>query len=333
MKLITIGCSFTEGQGLQNQSFECYTTKLAEQLELEFFNFGAVGMSNDYIFRKIFELINSNTITKEDILIIQWTNYWRKELSYVYNEREWLHSVPNSIHAYEDKILMKWPTEYSVQNTYIGQNLDKERKIIESENKEALNLYSLKFLNENYQLNTTKNYINSLYAYLEYYGYKHIQFFGWDTCIIESVFENKPNFLQETFAGYTDTNAGNNLASAEHPDKKAHKKWADFLFKKINSYGYLNEFQAKIDNYRKELCRLQYEIEKSLQHSNLKIKEEKQKELEIEFENIKREKELQLEKEIEKDKIRLNALKESVQEQIKIQQKLREDINSSKTLI
>jgi hypothetical protein len=323
MKLVTIGCSFTEGQELEYQSVECYSTKLAEQLKIEFYNFGATGMSNDYIFRKTFELINSNTITNEDILIIQWTNYWRKELPVVYNEREWFHSIPNSTHAYEDKVLMKWPTEYSVQNAYIGQNLDKESKFIESENKKAIDLYNLKFLNENYQINTTKNYINSLYAYLEYYGYKHIQFFGWDACIIESVFENKPNFLQETFAGYTNTKTENIAGSANHPDKKGHKKWANFLFKKINSIGYLNEFQAKIDIYRKELSRLQYEIEKSLQHSNLKIKEEKQKELDIEIENIRREKELQLEKVIEKDKIKLNALRGLIQEQIKIEENIK----------
>jgi hypothetical protein len=68
MKLFTIGCSFTEGQELKNMKMECYTHVLAEKLNLKYFNFGACGASNDYIFRKVFELINSNTLQSDDII-------------------------------------------------------------------------------------------------------------------------------------------------------------------------------------------------------------------------------------------------------------------------
>ena len=37
MKLITIGCSFTEGQGLKNHINECYSHQLAQKLKLEYY--------------------------------------------------------------------------------------------------------------------------------------------------------------------------------------------------------------------------------------------------------------------------------------------------------
>ena len=57
MKLFTFGCSFTEGQGLKKPEEKEYTKILAEKIEIEYFNFGAAGMSNDYVYRKTFETI------------------------------------------------------------------------------------------------------------------------------------------------------------------------------------------------------------------------------------------------------------------------------------
>lgn len=328
MKLYSIGCSFTEGQGLKYQSFECYTTKLAESLELESLNFGAAGMSNDYIFRKVFELLNSNVITKDDILIIQWTHFLRKELPIIHNNRDWYHTIPNSLHAYEDKVIVEWDTKSSVQNKYINQNLDEDRNNIESENEDFLNQYILKCINEEYQINTTTNYINSLYTYLEYYGYKHLHFFGWGSCIIESVFENKSNFIQQTFGGFTKTRT--NHKSVEHPNKKGHKDWADFLYDEINKREYLNIFESQINNFRKELYRLHAEIEKDIENSNYKIKLQKQIELDNEIEKIRKEKELYLQNQIEEDKTKLNVLKEEIKHQIEIEQEKLKSLLKSK---
>ena len=84
------------------------------------------------------------------------------------------------------------------------------------------------FLDENYQINKTKNYIKSLYSYLELNGYKHLHFFGWDNCIIsDSEILNYKKFLNKSFGGYTDT-MGN-----EHPNKTGHSKWSSFLLTKI----------------------------------------------------------------------------------------------------
>ena len=75
-----------------------------------------------------------------------------------------------------------------------------------------------------------KNYIKSLYAYLELNGYKHLHFFGWDNCIVsDNEIINYPNFLKETFGGYTKTTGSN------HPNKEGHEMWANFLSNKLQT--------------------------------------------------------------------------------------------------
>jgi len=326
MKLFTIGCSFTEGQDLKKQSIESYPHILAKKLELEYYNFGAAGASNDYIFRKIFELINSNIITKKDIIVIQWTHFLRKELPIKHKKYNFFNYLPNSFHTYDDKKITKLDADTaSVQDDNKDiEGIDKIKIEIEKENKEILEKYVINFIQEEYQLNTTKNYINSLYTYLEYLGYKHIHFFGWSGCIIDSIFDKKVNFIKESFGEYTSTK-GN-----EHPNKKGHQNWANFLYKKINEFNYLDTFQSQINNFRKELYRLHAEIEKDIENSNYKIKLQKQIELDNEIEKIRKEKELYLQKQIEEDKTKLNVLKKEIKHQIQIEQEKLKSLLKSK---
>lgn len=241
MKLFTIGCSFTEGQGLKQFQTECYSYQLAKQLNLQFYNFGLCGASNDYIFRKVFELINSNEISKEDIIVIQWTHYFRKELPITRNNRRWYYSVPNSYHPIQDKIIYKSDDinetviEFNTQNEYTNQDTHDDFIELTRTNEKKLNTYILNFLNENYQKNTTINYINALYTYLEHFGYKHLHFYGWKNCVIDGIDVNKSLFLKENFGEFTNTN-GN-----EHPNKEGHLKWADHLHQKIKELNYINK--------------------------------------------------------------------------------------------
>jgi hypothetical protein len=204
------------------------------------------------------------------------------------------------------------------------------QKLELSKNKKNLEDYSLKFLDEDYQLNTTINYINALYTYLEYFGYKHLHLFGWDKCIIESVFDNKPNFIKESFGGYTKT------TNNHHPDKKGHDDWAKFLNEKIVEFKFINPFENELNNYQKNLYKLKLEIEeevpllfknrierlkiefeKEINKTNERIKFEKERELEKEIEKIRIEKEFQMEttligKKTELEKID-NQLKEKLE--------------------
>jgi hypothetical protein len=244
MKLITVGCSFTEGQELDTPSFDCYTAKLAKQLNLEYYNFGLCGASNDYIFRKVFELIESNILTNEDILIIQWTHYNRKELPLIHNNKNWYYYPPNTLIPMNDKKLIY--ETHGVHNEYINTNLDSDMYMLKYKHENLLKNYTYHFLHNQYQKNTTKNYINSLYTYLEHFGYKHLHFFGWDTCIIESVFDNNANFIKESFGGYTNT------TNNHHPNKKGHEDWANFLNKKLMK-NHLIVKQLELYKIEKEL--------------------------------------------------------------------------------
>lgn len=329
MKLFTIGCSFTEGQGLKQQAIECYSNCLAKTLKLDHYNFGAAGMSNDYIFRKIFELLNSKTITKNDIILIQWTHFLRKELPFVNKNKKWFHTIPNSLHVYSDKVILNKGNHSSVQNEYVYEDTDVERKRIESKNKKNLEDYSLKFLDEDYQLNTTINYINALYTYLEHFGYKHLHSFGWDKCIIESVFDNKPNFIKESFGGYTNT------TNNHHPNKKGHEDWAKFLNKKLIEFKFINPFENEINNYQKNLYKLKVEIEeeipnlfkermekikielqKEMDNTNKIVKIQKEKELEEEINKIRIQKELQMENHLIAKQTELDKIEKELKEKI-----------------
>lgn len=238
MKLYSVGCSFTEGQGLENYQIENYTKLLSEKHKVDSYNFGNSGASNDYIFRKVFEILNGD-FNKEDILIIQWTNYIRIELYRVYDNRNWYFTLPNSLQPTSDKILMDLNFNGIIKKCVMNENITYKKT-----DETIINLMKLHnndferfigyFLNTQYQINKTKNYIKALYSYLELNGYKHLHFYGWDNCIIrDNEILNYKNFLDETFGGYTKT-IGN-----DHPNKEGHEIWANFLSNKLEELKYI----------------------------------------------------------------------------------------------
>jgi hypothetical protein len=230
MTLFTFGCSFTEGQGLKKPEEKEYTILLAEKLGIEYYNFGSAGMSNDYVYRKTFETIE-NYVTKDDIIIIQWTHYIRKELQFKYNNRNYYHILPYGDYPFRDKILIK--KNKNVQTKYNGnENLDIgiEQIEIQKLNKNFIDECNLKILNNDYQFETTLNYIKGLYSYLELNGYKHLHFFGWNDCIIPI---NYDKILKESFGGYT------NVINTDHPNQNQHIIWADYLYEELKKLNYI----------------------------------------------------------------------------------------------
>ena len=141
--------------------------------------------------------------------------------------------LPSSFYIGPELTLeLYFKTHYkSLKNNYIIE-LDKNNKITLNYN---YLLLWLKEINKTNEINKTKNYIKSLYSYLELNGYKHLHFFGWDNCIIsDSEILNYKKFLNKSFGGYTDT-MGN-----EHPNKTGHSKWSSFLLTKIEELNYIN---------------------------------------------------------------------------------------------
>lgn len=238
MKLYSVGCSFTEGQGLENCQIENYTKLLSEKHKVDCYNFGNCGASNDYVFRKVFYILNEG-FKKEDVLIIQWTNYIRTELPTTYDDRKWYFTIPNSLYPSSDKILKDVNFNGNFIKCVMNQNADYNKtdeatkKLLELHDNDFQRFIGY-FLDTEYQINKTKNYIKSLYAYLELNGYKHLHFFGWDNCIVsDNEIINYPNFLKETFGGYTKTTGSN------HPNKEGHEMWANFLSNKLQTLNYI----------------------------------------------------------------------------------------------
>jgi hypothetical protein len=232
MKLFTFGCSFTEGQGLNKPDEKEYAILLSEKFGIKYYNYGAAGMSNDYVYRKVFETIEKQ-ISKEDIIIIQWTHYIRKELKFKYNDKNYYHILPYGYYPFRDKIhIKKYDGIKSEYTDYDDTSIDfgLEQKKIEKINKNFIDEYNSKILDEHYQFETTLNYIKGLYSYLELNGYKHLHFFGWDDCIIST---NYDKILKESFGGYTNTEG------SQHPNQNQHIIWADYLCKELIKLNYI----------------------------------------------------------------------------------------------
>jgi hypothetical protein len=238
MKIYSVGCSFTEGQGLENSKIENYTALLSEKHKIDCYNFGNCGASNDYVFRKVFYILNEG-INKDDVLIVQWTNYIRTEVISTHDNRNWYFTIPNALHPAADKIFrdVSFGERFAREVTNENMNYDKTdeltKKLLELHD-DDFKRFIWYFLDKKYQINKTKNYIKSLYAYLELNGYKHLHFFGWDNCIIsDNEIANYPKFLKETFGGYTKT-IGNH-----HPNKMGHEMWSNFLSNKLQTLNYI----------------------------------------------------------------------------------------------
>ena len=76
MKVYSVGCSFTSGTGVHHKNN--YTSELGKLLRYDTMNYGEAGHSNQYIFRKVIELLKN--WNNNDILLIQWTSPVRDEI-------------------------------------------------------------------------------------------------------------------------------------------------------------------------------------------------------------------------------------------------------------
>jgi len=76
MKIVSVGCSFTEGTGVGRQN--AYTRHVADLCGCEYENYGEGGHSNKYVFRKVVGLLKN--WNKDDILLVQWTSPNREEV-------------------------------------------------------------------------------------------------------------------------------------------------------------------------------------------------------------------------------------------------------------
>ena len=225
MKLVTVGCSFTAGLGVDRE--KNYTSVLSTLLNFEYDNWGAAGHSNQYIFRKTIQLLEN--FNEDDILIVQWTNPNRDEI--ITNEG-YLFFPPFSDWCSLEFLYGRNP-QPGLEKVGIFNKDEFEKDIIKKK-KTLVDNYSTNFYNNDYQKELSFCFQYSLYGLLKSKNIKFLMFFGWD-------FETKKeilaltdnNFLNENFGKFTNT------PGMEHPNEEGHKNWAEYLYKKIKEFNYI----------------------------------------------------------------------------------------------
>lgn len=223
MKIVSVGCSFTEGTGVGRHN--SYTRHLADLCSCEYQNYGEGGHSNKYIFRKVISLLKD--WKKDDILLVQWTGPNREEV--ITKEGYTFYS------PYNNFVSLEFLFGQDVANNPIGKNFDKQKQneIIEKY-KDIIDNYTYNLTNKDYSITSSLCYQISLFNMLENLGIKHINFFGWDAIKLYDVYEfSNEKFLKESFGEYTKT------LQNEHPNLNGHIEWAKFLFDKLKNFNYI----------------------------------------------------------------------------------------------
>jgi hypothetical protein len=223
MKIISVGCSFTEGTGVGRKN--AYTKHLADLCKCDYHNYGEGGHSNKYIFRKVIGLLKD--WNKDDVLLVQWTGPNREEV--VTKEGYIFYSPYNNFMSLEflfgqDVINNPKAIDYTQQ---------KQKEIIEQYGK-IINDYTYNLTNEDYSITSSLCYQISIFNMLENLGIKHINFFGWDAVKLNDVYNfTNEKFLDISFGAYTNT------PTFEHPNLEGHINWAKYLFDKLKNFKYI----------------------------------------------------------------------------------------------
>jgi hypothetical protein len=223
MKIVSVGCSFTEGTGVGRHN--AYTRHLADLCNCEYDNFGEGGHSNKYVFRKTISLLKN--WNKEDILLVQWTGPNREEV--VTKEGYIFYSPHNNFMSLEflfGQDVANNPKAHSYTNEKQKEIIEKYGKIIDD--------YTYNLTNNDYSITSSLCYQISTFNMLENLGIKHINFFGWDAVKLNDVYDfTNEKFLDISFGKYTNT------PMSEHPDLEGHVNWAKYLFDKLKNFNYI----------------------------------------------------------------------------------------------
>ena len=126
--LVTVGCSFTFCQGLNNPIIHGWPALTAKALNIPVVNLGLPGTGNDYIHRRAYEYVYENLSTKsKPLFVIAWSQYWRREIwqKTLYNEYRFNDYAPimlkdaNDINdPHEISLLESWNYPSIVRKTY-----------------------------------------------------------------------------------------------------------------------------------------------------------------------------------------------------------------------
>lgn len=133
MKVCVAGCSVSD----RYEITDCYGDHLSTVLEAEYLHLAASSGSNDRTWRRVTDCITKGLLTKEDLLIVQYTEVTRTEFWYEKDLR-----IPSSEQSWDQGCVIK----FKINNL--------KRSSTERASKEISRFYQLyreHFLNENFE--------------------------------------------------------------------------------------------------------------------------------------------------------------------------------------
>lgn len=213
-KLVTAGCSFTEGYGLPNPKEQSWPELLAKKLNLECINLGVRGAGNEYISNTVVEytLSEEYTVTPENLkscfFILAFTDYARLDFGFHTNKNLSVHLTPNS-RAWPNLCNAIYPEFYN-DRYYFKKFL---LQVLKTQSYFALNRVDYMMVNSiiNPDLIKIRNKnIEKIYQKINKKPFK--------------------NFETENFNAIID----NGKFSDGHPNEIGHQRIADTLYKWLN---------------------------------------------------------------------------------------------------
>jgi len=175
-RLFVIGCSFT------NYLWPTWADILAHDLDITYINLGRSGAGNQYISNRIVQAHLEYKFTKDDIVIIQWSNMLRED---IFLSDDWV--TPGNFFTstwFEDKfklykeVPVKWFILRDFFTIYTIQEFFKNKKCCFIQFK-MQNFLDLDAHQQNSHLETEMDFLKSLYD----------KYFNLDETILPSFFE------------------------------------------------------------------------------------------------------------------------------------------------
>lgn len=225
MKLLTCGCSMTRGDDLKNPELDSWSVKLSSLLNCSLENIARSGCDNTYIFRSVFDYIN--TCDSEDLMVcIGWTFHTRKEifskdiLKSIYisdvDEKNNLINITTKNCVNEDIIINFFKQYDCVSIWNILQIMRYKLLLIEYCNHNKIPIIMF----DSIKLNINNDYLNKLYSKYDLYNN----------------YLNKLNsykqWINESYLNFSILNKFK-ISNKLHPLEEANNMWAYYLYNYI----------------------------------------------------------------------------------------------------
>jgi hypothetical protein len=219
--LLVLGCSISDYTHVDRTWGEI----LAKQYNLNYIHEAAGCGSNWRMWRRAFDLIDNNIITKQDVIVVQYTELIRREFWSPYqNESRPLHGSngkSNMTEAYDDGHI----TRYKIDAEQLGDYTKKEQAFFKS--------YT-RMLNPKFELESFRMMHNMFQGYMSDKGFANLYFlkcadFGvlYEYNKFHKIYQNNYIHAPDAFDNHLPNDQG-------HMNQQGHQLLADLVYQKLS---------------------------------------------------------------------------------------------------